>query len=276
MKPSVSIIIPVINNPIGIKTLIQSLKSQDYPTNRFEVIIVDNGSTDDTFKIVKNKIINFKNFHLVAENIMRGSYAARNRGILISKGKILAFTDSDCVPNNNWVSEGIKGLLSSSYDSGGGKVSFTFQRQKPNVHELFDSSQRLNQEYYVSESNFAITANLFIYRNVFYEIGMFDENLISSGDKEFGNRLHQNNIKITYMPHAIVQHPAKTTLKANIIKSIRLATGRKQLSNPAEIIRLKYRAENHLYKNFSKMELFKIIFIDLKIYINILIKRMIG
>lgn len=273
MKPTVSVIVPIYNDPIGAELIIQSLKSQDYPNNCYEVLIIDNGSTDSTIKIIRNNIKNLNNFSLISENKIRGSYAARNRGAILSDAKILALTDSDCIPHDNWITEGVKELQRTSKYYGGGKVRFTFQKQRPNIHELFDSVHRLNQEYYVKYLYFAAAANFFIYRNIFIKVGMFNENLISSGDNEFGQRLKNSGEEITYIPDAIVQHPARNTYKSNMIKNIRLANGLKQLNNSNSKKTLKHREENKLYNNLSMFELAKIIIFNLKQYFVLIIRR---
>lgn len=261
------------NNPNGIELLIHSLNAQNYPKDLYDILIIDNKSNDETVKVIKNNITNLDNFNLYSENYRSGSYAARNKGIKLSMGKILAFTDSDCVPLNDWISEGVKKLQTSSYNCGGGKINFTFQGQKPNIHEKFDSQTKLNQEFYITNLHFAATANLFIRREVFENIGYFNAELISSGDLEFGQRLKNNNEQIVYIPNAVVNHPARSTFRENYIKSIRLAIGRKQthISDNKTTLDIKNRKGIKLYRSLSVITLIKILIIDIKSYIKIII-----
>jgi|TARA_B100001971_G_scaffold212256_1_gene241936 glycosyltransferase involved in cell wall biosynthesis len=72
---------------------------QDFPKNEYEIIVADNGSTDNTLDIANKYINNYSILvKYVIESNVQSSYAARNKGINIAKGDILAFTDSDCIP----------------------------------------------------------------------------------------------------------------------------------------------------------------------------------
>ena len=77
-----------------------ALASQSYPSDRYEVIIVDNGSTDRSLEIAKSHA----GVKVLSEP-RRGPYNARNRGIAASRGETLAFTDADCVADADWLSE---------------------------------------------------------------------------------------------------------------------------------------------------------------------------
>lgn len=273
MKPTVSVIVPVYNNPAGIQKLLEALKTQDYPQDRYEVLIVDNGSKDETINVIQATIDELDNFKLLIEDTIRGSYVARNKGVLAANGSILAFTDSDCIPILSWISSGVKNLLKYQVNCGGGQIKYIYSKEKPNLHEKFDTLNRLNQQYYIENRGFSATANLFIYKILLKKVGMFNADLLSSGDLEFGQRLQKSGHKIIYIPDAIVHHPARKTLKANIKKSIRLAVGRKQMSilkNNIDSTLIKFRAEDSLIRNLSIIELFKILFVDTKNYLKII------
>jgi glycosyltransferase involved in cell wall biosynthesis len=95
----ISVIVPVYNAGRYLERVMAALLSQDYPSEAFELIFVDNGSTDNSRSILDRepriRVLS------VAE---RGSYVARNRGVRESRGDILAFTDSDCYPVKGWLS----------------------------------------------------------------------------------------------------------------------------------------------------------------------------
>ncbi len=275
MIPTVSVIVPVYNNSDGIQNLLKALKSQDYPRDRYEVLIVDNGSKDDTLNVIQAAIDELDNFQLLIEDNIRGSYAARNKGVLAANGSILAFTDSDCIPISSWISSGVKNLLKYQVSCGGGQIKYIYSKEKPNLHEKFDTLHRLNQQYYIENRRFSATANLFIYKILVIKVGMFNADLLSSGDLEFGQRVYKLKHKIIYIPDAIVKHPARKTLKANMKKSIRLAVGRKQmnmLKNSPDLIFIKFRDENNLLRNLSIIELAKVFFVDAKNYFKIIMK----
>jgi cellulose synthase/poly-beta-1,6-N-acetylglucosamine synthase-like glycosyltransferase len=117
-----------------------------------------------------------------------GPYAARNRGLELAKGYVIGFTDADCIPNPDWIEKGVR-LLHAQPKVGlvGGKVEFFFRNsQKPSAAELFDSIRNLQQERSVRFSRFAVTANLFTFREVFDRVGGFDASLMSQADEGVG------------------------------------------------------------------------------------------
>ncbi len=102
--PFVSVIVPALNEERTIRECIVSLLRMDYPQERREILMVDNGSTDRTAEIIKS----FPVRYLREER--RGASYARNRGIEASKGEILAFTDADCVVTTGWLRELVRGF----------------------------------------------------------------------------------------------------------------------------------------------------------------------
>lgn len=94
----VSVIIPFYNAAPTIERCIQGLLAQDLPPERFEILMVDNNSTDASAAIVRR----YPRVTLLREP-KQGAYAARNRGLAHARGRILAFTDPDCVPRPDWL-----------------------------------------------------------------------------------------------------------------------------------------------------------------------------
>ena len=226
----VSVIIPVYNDENRIQLALKALLQQTYPKNRYEVIVVDNGSNDKTVSVIKYFCSQFpKIIRLVFENSTQSSYAARNRGIAEAQGTLLAFTDSDCIPDRKWIEAGNYTLSKYNSKCGGGKIIFFYQNEKPNFYEHYDSARKLKQREFVEKSGFAATANMFASADLFDRHGLFRNDLISGGDYEFGQRLVSANEKLIYMPEAIVKHPARHTFKSIQKKAIRVAKGQKQL-----------------------------------------------
>lgn len=227
-----SIIIPVYNNSNRIRIVLDKLVIQSYPKNSYEIIVCDNGSTDSTPQVVQKYCKRYPDLvRIVIEDKIHSSYAARNRGIKNALGEILAFTDSDCIPEINWLFEGVKALRKNDASCGGGRISFFFKSEIPNIYEHFDAGRKLNQEAFVKKSGFAATANFFVQKKTFDSYGLFRNDLISGGDYEFGQRITSANEKMIYIHDAEVKHPARANLRAILKKSRRIAKGEKQLQN---------------------------------------------
>ena len=228
MNTTVSIIVPVYNNVSGISQVVKLLLAQSYD-HQLEIIIVDNGSTDGTANLIRNLSKEHESVRAAFENNVQSSYAARNQGIQESNGAILAFTDSDCLPDSEWIKAGTAELERSNAACGGGHVEVTFGATKPTTVEYLDASQKLDQERYVKNHQFAATANFFARKELFDRRGLFRPDLVSGGDYEFGRRVTKAGESLIYIPKAIVRHPARRTYSEVLKKSRRIAKGQKQL-----------------------------------------------
>ena len=105
-SPFVSVIVPVYNDAQRIWKCIESLLQQTYPRQKYEVIIIDNGSTDETRTVIQKYPVK-----LLIEDKIQNSYAARNKGIKNACGEVIAFTDADCIPDSDWIEKGVTNLL---------------------------------------------------------------------------------------------------------------------------------------------------------------------
>lgn len=222
--PLVSIIVPVYNGEQRLPTLLSALHAQTYPN--LEILIVDNNSTDKTSEIIKAD----PSVRYIWEGI-QGCCAARNAAMPLAQGEIFAFTDDDCIPDPEWVSEGVRSLTNSDYHLAGGAIQFFFSKE-PGFSEWIDASLFLNQPRYV-ETKFAVTANLFIRRQVFEQIGSFNGTVVSGGDVEFCRRACAHGFRITYAEAARISHPTRTTLKSLQHKAWRTGYGAGQFSAQA-------------------------------------------
>jgi len=221
-QPFASIIVPVYNNSGLLRKCLQALESQSFPRTHYEIIVIDNDSTERIIDVTND----FPNVILGFEKKI-GSYAARNTGITIASGNILAFTDSDCIPTETWIENGVHALLDAQ-NCGlvAGKVDFFFKNpDTPNASEFYDLVNCLDQKKYVKTEKFGATANIFTFAQIFQEFGLFDANLKSGGDKEWGQRIAEKGLGIYYTPDAVVMHPARTSFKELRNKRIRLAFG---------------------------------------------------
>ena len=218
----VSVIIPVYNNTEKLKLCLSALANQTYPQELYEIIVVDNNSEEDIAEVTQQ----FQQVKLTTEG-KRSSYAARNQGIKIAKGELLAFTDSDCIPTSDWLEQGINHLLSNSNCGAiAGKIELYYQnKEHPNAAEIFDKIVNLQQEKYVEEKHYGATANLFTYKQIFQDVGLFNAELKSGGDADWGNRVFAHGYEIIYAANVLVLHPARNTLKQLAKKVLRQTGG---------------------------------------------------
>ncbi|WP_036486118.1 glycosyltransferase family 2 protein [Myxosarcina sp. GI1] len=218
----VSVIIPVYNDRERLKLCLTALENQTYPQELYEVIVVDNASEESIAEIVAC----FDRVVLTTET-RRGSYAARNQGIKIAKGELIAFTDSDCIPAADWLEKGVKRLLSSTdYAVFAGRIDIFFKNtNRPTAAEVFDKICHLKQQDYVEKHHYGATANLFTFKQIFKEVGLFNARLKSGGDANWGQRVFAYGYPIIYADEVRISHPARNSVAQLVKKAIRTTGG---------------------------------------------------
>lgn len=222
LRTFTSIIIPVFNDLKRLTKCLDALSSQSYPQELFDVIVVDNNSSEDV-----QAVVNSYDFTIYSFEPQRGSYAARNKGISIARGEIIGFTDSDCIPAPNWIEKGVENFLKTpNCGLVAGQIKFYFQDAKrPTLAELYDSSCFLNQEKYINKEHYGATANLFTSASVFKKVGLFNSSLKSGGDREWGKRVFSMGYSQIYASDVLIEHPARVTIKELKSKLIRVVEG---------------------------------------------------
>lgn len=191
LKPKVSVIIPAFNEAKSIRICLKALKKQkfSYP---YEIIVVDNNSTDKTAQIVKTmkiKVLKEKN---------PGPGSARNAGAKIARGQILAFIDADSVAPPNWLND-IYNAFSSEPDLAALVGTYRFHSQSKYrflpflIFPLGEILNKLITGYFSFHG-----ANFAIKRKVFTTVGGFDANFFSCEDAELAKRVSRIG-KIGYL-----------------------------------------------------------------------------
>lgn len=225
----ISVIAPVYNDTRGLKDTLESLVNQNFSPENFEIIVADNGSTDNTLDAAKGIIHKFsKLIRIVVEDKIQSSYAARNKGIKNAKGSILAFIDVDMSVDKDWLTRIAESLEEHQADYLACNVEI-FSKGK-SIFGLYNKMTGFPVEDYVRNLHFAPTCCLVVRKTVFENAGLFDSRLISSGDMEFGNRVYKSGYKIYYEPNIVMKHPARSSFKQLLVKSFRIGRGVQQLS----------------------------------------------
>lgn len=233
---TLSVIIPVFNAERTIESLIDALLNQKKTSIDYDLIIVDNGSTDLTKDLIQQLINHYYNdkikYFYYSEK--SGSYSARNYGVNQTNADILAFTDSDCIPDALWISSIEKNIQSQTVLSGHIEIEVI---DKKNYWELFDKYAHLDNCSNAKSQKVA-TANMAILRQDFLSVGYFDE-IFSGGDHEWSIRAANAGYDIDYNNRVIVKHPSRKSFKEILKKSVRLAygKGRKSYLNNEKLFR---------------------------------------
>ena len=215
--PQVTVVVPVRNGSAVIGRCLDALAAQtDAPDH--DIVVVDNGSTDGTADVVRRHAA----VRLVSEP-RPGSYAARNAGVAVADGQVLAFTDADCTPEPGWLRAAVD-ALDRGADLAAGRIVMQ-QSAHPRAVERYDSAVYLRQQDLVTHHGWAVTANLVVRRSVFDAVGPFDATLPSGGDREFCQRATAAGHRLVYVPGAVVGHEPRMRLGEIWRVNRRIGTG---------------------------------------------------
>lgn len=201
--PLVSVIIPVLDGAEHIAGCIESVLAQDYPSDRFETLVVDNGSTDMTREIVRSFPV-----RLLVEDRLHSSYAARNHGVRHARGSCIAFVDADCLAETSWLTQAVEAMSRTGADLVGGNVVFDYVG-RPSGAQLFDSITNMQVERNVRERRVAKTANLLVRTTIFDSVGLFPGDMTSGGDVAWTAGATDAGHELVYAADARVHHPAR-------------------------------------------------------------------
>lgn len=241
----VSVIIPTYHDWAGLSKCLDALKKQTLDAAKFEIVIVNNDPENhplSTFTLPSNAT-------LIQEK-KRGSYAARNTGIRQAKGDVLAFTDSDCIPSEKWLENALNHLKDDQILKRlSGKIELFFKNHPDlTAAELYEKEFAFRQHEYAKDGT-AATANLFCRSEIFNDVGLFDENLISGGDFEWNLRAERMDYELRYADDVVVCHPARNSLPQIWKKSVRVYKGTCKVK--------KYNEESLFFKLFYGLYLLR-------------------
>jgi len=213
----VSVIVPAKNVDKKLKLLFDSLNKQILKPH--EIIVVYNDVDNDFILLEHRNKVRF-----LRDKEAKGANYARNRGARVASGDILAFTDSDCIPDNEWISSLMTEFSNFNVDAVAGIVK-TYNKESfiaRYIGKSFFRPTQFKERKILSKSmgiNIAVTSNFAIKRDVLLKIGGFDEEYFRYGsdDVDLVTKLIKNGYKILLSPLPVVYHIERTRLW-NIIK----------------------------------------------------------
>lgn len=217
--PSVSVIVSVYNGERTIANCLQSLLDQNYPADKYEILVVENGSTDNTTEIVKRYPVT------LLHSPVRGLARARNYGIERATGEIIAMTDADCIADPHWLSGLVEAYQNPCVGGAGGAIK-DFVHSNMSWAERFAAEARPLENYISGSSEFLphlVGANCSYRRQLIITAGMFNPDIPTyyGEDIEFSWRLQlKTGMNLAYAPNAVINHHHRSTA-AGLFKQYR-------------------------------------------------------
>jgi FkbM family methyltransferase len=225
--PFVSVVVVTFNRSNRITPCMKSLTRQSYPKDRCEVIVVDDGSTDNTAQIVRAQGV-----RVIRHEANQGISAARNTGLAAAKGEIVAYIDDDAVADPHWLEYLVQPFDSSEVTASGGKVfaykteyiaerylsavgsgnpaPFEFGKSKNPLWRfsiyLKDMFLPISIATKKTEVQAVFGCNCAYRTSALRAVGGFDETLLADEDTEISTRLRNGGAHIIFTPDAIVHH----------------------------------------------------------------------
>lgn len=220
----ISFIIPVYNDPEGLEDTLNSIVNQELEEERYEVLVVDNGSTDDTSKVIKRFSDQNSNIKGLEEDKIQSSYAARNKGIENSKGRIICFLDADMFTEKTYLSD-IKNYFEENQEVDYIGCRVEMVNNSDTITGRYNKLKGFPIEKYMDEKGFAPTCCLSVRKKVFSSTGLFNQELISGGDKLFGKKAKNKGLEMRYVDEIKVFHPVRDNWREIRSKYFRMGRG---------------------------------------------------
>ncbi|MBI5701262.1 glycosyltransferase [Candidatus Saganbacteria bacterium] len=229
--PFISIIIPVRNGERLLANCLESLKLQSYPHDRFEIIISDGMSSDDTIKIAE------KYGAKVVRNPKLTVGPGRNEGYKLSRGDLIAFSDDDCVMDKDWLLNSVKYFKDERV---GGLSGPTITQNDGSplgeaIGLIYDLAASSGKSAHRSENNKVSEVadipgcNAIYRRTVIEEVFPIDETLITAEDVEMNRLIRLEGHKLLYVPDVKLWHNRRQNLMGFYKQMYRFAIGRLQV-----------------------------------------------
>lgn len=206
-----SVVVPTHNRPGPLRGCLEALANQDFSSNRFEVVVVDDGSTGPPVSQVMEEFQSRCRIRLLVQR-RSGPSEARNNGAAAAQGDYLAFTDDDCAPARDWLSA-LERRLAQNPDAGIGGHTINALTDNPYAA----ASQALIDYLYAyyngsrNSARFFTSNNLALPTEQFRELGGFDTTYTRAAaeDRELCSHWLHRGYRLVHAPEARVYHRHK-------------------------------------------------------------------
>lgn len=219
MKLDASVILPCRNDAAHLPLVLAALDRQTFDRGRFEVIVIDNGSTDDSLAVARSwpEVI-------VLSEPRPSAYLARNRGIERAAGEFLVFLDADTVPRDTWLETMIRTARENDLGLVGGRIESLAVRASWGSRLLAWSRSADRRRQSVLEHGRLSGGNMLVARTLFERYGVFLP-VASGGDGEFAQRANPEKRPVPYAEAAVVVHRCDITTGQYLRRAYRVARG---------------------------------------------------
>ncbi len=208
-----SVIICTYNRDRHIKRALQSLVRQDFDRKQYEIIVVDNNSTDKTGEIIHHFKAAHPDYNIVlAKEPRQGLSYARNKGMALAKGTYISYIDDDGIAREDYVRQ-IKEYTEKYPDdvAFGGKVLPKYEKEAPawmtKYIERIISIVDLGDQVKTLTKTYPVGCNMIFKKSLFDKIGGFNTALkLRSDDKYIFLKIWENGYRVLYLPKVVVWH----------------------------------------------------------------------
>lgn len=212
--PEVSIVIPVMNRADELRRCLTSLTRLTYPQDKLQIIVVDDGSSDDSPAVA----LEFGALLVPSGGTGRGPAAARNVGAARATGEILAFIDSDCTASAGWLNELIPPFNDPAMAATGGQVDGMCTESPVDRYEAVMSSLSVSSRERTgsggTDTFYLPSCNLLVRRSAFRSAGGFEDGMHVGEDVDLTWRLRDRGWTICYLPAGNILHEHRSSIRS--------------------------------------------------------------
>jgi len=238
----ISVIVCTYNREKLLASCIDSLVNQDCPPGDYEIILINNCSTDNTEQLCLKRLHKYPGLQIrYFLETKQGLSNARNRGIKESMGNVITFIDDDAFADKDYIHNLKKTFRTSGVAAGGGKILPNWEKKRPKwisrfLLPLVSVLNMGDQIIAFKRNEYPIGANMFFRKSLFEKTGFFDpmlgrslKNMLGNEEKDLFIKIKKLGFEICYFPNITVHHyiPEERT-KISFIKKQALGIGQSE------------------------------------------------